>query len=242
MINIVKNVMQLMLLFCAIAVFAEEKTGVFEKQITVTVKTRYLVIFPEGFQTDKKYPLLLFLHGAGERGDNLEIVKKHGPFDKVKELKLPFIIVAPQCASNKWWDTDILNALLDELLVKYPIDSEQIYLTGLSMGGFGAWSWATLHPERFAAVVPICGGGESAVVAGKMKELPIWAFHGAKDKTVPLQKSQEMVDAVNKIGGKVKLTVYPEAGHNSWAEAYNNPELYQWLLSCKQQGEAPEKK
>lgn len=231
--SIIRNVMLWLLLLGVITVLAEEKSESFEKQITITVKARYLVILPESYQADKKYPLLMFLHGSGERGDKLDMVKTHGPFIKVKELKLPIIIVAPQCPLNKLWDTDMLDVLLDQLLVKYPIDPDYIYLTGLSMGGFAAWYWAIAHPERFAAIVPVCGGGEPAMINTKMKNLPVWAFHGAKDITVPLQKSQEMVDAVNKIGGKVKFTVYPDAGHNSWTETYNNPELYQWLLSCK---------
>lgn len=233
--GIMRNAMLSLLFFCAIAIFAEEKAELFEKQITVTVKAGYLVVLPEGYQADRKYPLLLFLHGSGERGDNLELVKTHGPFAKVKELKLPFIIVAPQCPANKYWDTDMLNYLLDELLVKYPVNPDQVYLTGLSMGGFGTWFWAMAHPDRFAAIVPICGGGEPSLVNAKMKDLPVWAFHGAKDKAVPLQRSQDMVDAVNRIGGKVKFTIYPEAEHNSWTETYDNPELYQWLLSCKRQ-------
>lgn len=219
-----------LLLFGVTSLFAEEKAELFEKQITITAKIRYLVVLPEDYNADKKYPLLLFLHGVGECGDNLELVKIHGPFNKVKELKLPFIIVAPQ-STSRYWDMNTLNALLDELLAKYPVDSTRVYLTGLSMGGFGAWRWSQERPDRFAAVVPICGGGDPSTVTAKMKDLPIWAFHGAKDKTVLLQKSQDMVDAVNKIGGSVKFTVYPEAGHDSWTETYNNPELYRWMLS-----------
>lgn len=160
--TITRHIIGLLLLFGVIAVFAEEKAELFEKQITISAKVRYLVILPEGFKADKQYPLLVFLHGAGERGDNLELVKKNGPFNKIKELNLPFIIVAPQCALNKWWDTDVLDILLDELLVKYPVDPERVYLTGLSMGGFGTWFWATAHPGRFAAIAPFAAAASPA--------------------------------------------------------------------------------
>jgi predicted peptidase len=117
-------------------------------------------------------------------------------------------------------------------LRKYRIDKDRVYLTGLSMGGYGTWALAAAHPEKFAAIAPICGGGNPAEAA-KLARLPIWVFHGAKDPTVPIERSKEMVEAIKAAGGDAKFTIYPEAGHDSWTETYNNPELYQWLLAQK---------
>jgi predicted peptidase len=183
--------------------------------------------------------LILFLHGAGERGTDVWKVATHGPPKNVVEHPdFPFIVVSPQCPEGQFWSNDLLLALLDEIGRKYAVDPERIYLTGLSMGGFGTWSLGVSHPERFAAIAPICGGGEwiSVVLSSRdriqeLKSLGVWAFHGAKDPVVPLDESQRMVDALKKVGvHEVKLTVYPEAGHNSWTETYNNPELYKWFL------------
>jgi predicted peptidase len=124
----------------------------------------------------------------------------------------------------------VLNALLDSVTRHYRVDKKRVYLTGLSMGGYGTWALAAAHPEKFAAIAPICGGGNPAD-APKLAKLPIWVFHGGKDTTVPLQRSQEMVDAIKSAGGDPKFTIYPDAGHDSWTETYNNPEFYQWLLS-----------
>jgi len=141
----------------------------------------------------------------------------------------PFILVCPQCPRDQWWDNDVLNALLDEIIARHPVDTECVYLTGISMGGFGTWSLAIEHPERFAAIAPICGGGPP-YVAHRLERTPVWAFHGARDDIVPLQESERMVEAVRAAGGDAKLTIYPEAGHNSWTETYKNPELYEWFL------------
>jgi predicted peptidase len=123
----------------------------------------------------------------------------------------------------------MLINLLDDVVAKCSVDKERIYLTGLSMGGYGAWALASAYPERFAAITPICGGGRG-FMADKLKDVPVWAFHGAKDNVVPLKESEEMVNAVKNRGGDAKLTVYPEAGHDSWTETYNNPQLYEWFL------------
>ncbi|MBN1844321.1 MAG: prolyl oligopeptidase family serine peptidase [Sedimentisphaerales bacterium] len=200
----------------------------------VIMKSQYWLYLPAEYgRTEKKWPLILFLHGAGERGDNLELVTKHGPPKLARQGKaFPFIIVSPQCPTNYWWPTEleVLNALLDEIIEKYPVDTSRIYLTGLSMGGFGSWSLACRNPERFAAVAPICGGGQP-YLAGQLKDVPVWAFHGGKDPVVPPKLSEEMVQAVKNAGGDARLTVYPEAGHDSWTEAYNDPKLYEWFLS-----------
>jgi predicted peptidase len=205
----------------------------FEAKVTMTVKLEYLLFLPQGYESSaKRWPLMLFLHGAGESGADLAKVKIHGP-PKIVESKpdFPFILVSPQ-SPRMGWNVETLNALLDDLLQQYRVDPDRVYLTGLSMGGYGTWSLAAAHPERFAAIVPICGAGNPAD-APKLASLPVWVFHGAKDPTVPLQRSKEMVEAIKAAGGNPKFTIYPEAGHDSWTETYDNPELYQWLLEQK---------
>lgn len=212
----------------------------FKRRITTTVSADYLLYLPQDYdqKKSKRWPLILFLHGAGERGTNVWQVAVHGPPKIVKtKPDFQFIVVSPQCPNGQSWNDDTVLALLDEISAKYKVDKSRVYLTGLSMGGFGSWSLATSHPERFAAVAPICGGGDPIriLLADKkrielLKSLPIWAFHGAKDNVVKLERSEQMVNAFKKIGNDAKLTVYPEAGHDSWTEAYNNPELYEWFL------------
>jgi len=201
-----------------------------DKQITIRVRLGYQLFLPEGYEQAKEpWPLIVFLHGAGESGTNLELVKRHGPPKLVESKKdFPFVVVSPQSPSFGW-RLEALDALLDEILRRYHVDPDRVYLTGLSMGGFGTWAWAAARPERFAAIAPICGGGNVAD-ADKLKDLPIWAFHGAKDQVVPLRRSQEMVDAIRQAGGDPLLTVYPDAGHDSWTETYANPKLYDWFL------------
>ena len=196
---------------------------------------RYLVFEPQTVDGAKtKLPLILFLHGSGERGDDLERVAIHGPlkYARAHPKEFPFQVVAPQCPEHVWWDVWQLQNLLDEVMTKYPVDPDRVYLTGLSMGGFGSWRLAAVAPERFAAVAPICGGGDPFVVS-LWKELPFWVIHGGKDTTVPLALSAEPVAALRAIHGRVRFTVLPEAGHDSWTPMYNNPEFYAWLLQQK---------
>jgi predicted peptidase len=196
----------------------------------VRVSMNYLLHLPTGYENQESWPLILFLHGAGERGDDIELVKKHGPPKLVSEGNdFPFIIVSPQCPKERWWQPTELSALLDEIVKQHRVDENRIYVTGLSMGGFGTWSLAFYSPDRFAAIAPICGGGE-AYWAKRFKKLPAWIFHGAKDTGVPLERSESMMAAMQKEEGDVRLTVYPEAGHDSWTETYNNPKLYEWFL------------
>ena len=205
----------------------------FEETITKTLSCKYLLFLPEDYgQQEKDWPLMLFLHGAGERGSDLQKVKVHGPPKIVeKQEDFPFIVVSPQCPKGDWWDEklDVLTNLLDDIVTRYDVDTDRIYLTGLSMGGYGTWALASKYPDRFAAIVPICGGGKR-FMAYRLKDTPVWAFHGAKDSVVPLEESEEMVEAINDRGGNAKLTVYPDAGHDSWTKSYDNQELYEWLL------------
>jgi predicted peptidase len=211
----------------------EQSAQNFEKTITKVVKANYLLYLPKdyGKEADKKWPLILFLHGSGESGSDIEKVKMHGPPKLVAGGKeFPFVIVSPQSpASRVGWPVETLNILLDEILQKYSVDPDRVYLTGLSMGGFGTWAFASANPERFAAIAPICGGGDP-FRARRLKDLPIWVFHGAKDPTVPIKMSEDMVEALKRAGADVKFTVYPDAGHDSWTATYDNPELYTWFL------------
>lgn len=224
----------------------------FEATVTRTVGYQYLLSLPTGYDTkaDRRWPLLVFLHGSGERGDDVWTVAKHGPPKLLKDaatgagaeaataLRTQFIVISPQCPKNRWWDTTAILALIDETVARHAVDPTRVYLTGLSMGGFGTWDLALAHPERFAAIAPICGGGQFALAfqanAGRraeLRSLGVWAFHGAKDETVPLNESERMVELLKKFKVEdVQLSVYPEAKHDSWTESYANPELYAWLL------------
>ena len=220
----------------AIRLHAEDNPGEqTSAQLNARVQVRlgYLLYLPRDYDKEKSWPLMLFLHGAGERGDDLELVKKHGPPKLIAAGKdFPFIVVSPQCPKGRWWEPMELVALLDEISGKYKVDPDRIYVTGLSMGGFGSWRLAAYAPERLAAIAPICGGGETYWTK-EFAHLPVWAFHGAKDTGVPLERSQAMVDALKKSGGEPRFTIYPDAGHDSWSAAYDDPELYKWLLAQK---------
>lgn len=210
----------------------------FQKEVTITkeVGLSYLLSLPPNYEeTEEKFPLVLFLHGMGERGNDLELIKKHGPPKLADEKEFPFILVSPQCPieprlANWLVYIDDLMALVDDIIEKYRVDTKRVYVTGLSMGGYGTWALAKRYPDRFAAIAPICGGGSVEGIE-KLKDLPIWVFHGAKDEVVPLSESEVLVEALRKVGGNVKFTIYPDADHDSWTETYENPEFYEWLLS-----------
>lgn len=218
-----------------------------QTQQSITLKkkreftARFLLYLPEGYQEKKesKWPLIIFLHGAGERGDNLNRVKVHGPPKLVEQGKeFPFIIVSPQCPEKQRWDDAMLTILLDHICKEYRVDTSRLYLTGLSMGGYGSWSLGMALCDRFAAIAPICGGGSfidvynaSGAKGKALRSLGVWAFHGAKDTVVPISESEKMVEALRKFGHPdPKLTIYPDARHDSWTKTYDNPELYQWFL------------
>ncbi len=231
---------------------ANQQTGRLRKRVTQMVNLEYLLFLPAGVKEDpgKQWPLLFFLHGAGERGTNVWQVAVHGPPKIVREKKdFPFIVVSPQCPAGETWSNDALLALLDTIIAKYPVDRTRVYLTGLSMGGYGSWSLGLEHPERFAAIVPICGGGDTLKILlpppqreEDLKTLAVWAFHGGKDTVVKPIESERMVQALKQRGVReVKYTVYPDAGHDSWTEAYNDPALYEWLLSHRRTPKGMEK-
>lgn len=204
----------------------------FAREITKTVGASFLLYLPEGFRTEqKRWPLMMFLHGSGERGGDLAKVKVNGPPKFLEQRKdFQFVVVSPQLPDYAAWSSDALNALLDELIERLPIDTDRVYLTGLSLGGFATWDFACDFPERFAAIAPISGRGDGDR-ACLLRNVPVWAFHGAKDREVPLKDEEEMVNALKACGGDVKLTIYPDAGHDAWTETYANPELYNWFLA-----------
>ena len=218
-----------------------QQEKVLKRRMSRLAAAGYLVYLPKDYSSGpkKRWPLILFLHGAGERGNDLSKVAAHGPPRLVKEGKdFPFIIVSPQCPAGERWDNELLLTLLDVIEASYRVDPNRVYLTGLSMGGFGTWSLGLAHPDKFAAIAPICGGGDliDVLLAEKkravaLKTLGVWAFHGAKDPVVRPEESERMVEALKKFGCKdVELTVYPDAQHDSWTETYNNPRLFEWFL------------
>ena len=212
----------------------EEKS--FETEIVSKARLNYLLSLPPGYDAadeKKQWPLLMFLHGSGETGTDVKKLKGYGVPRLIAEKKFahPCIVVSPQ-TPVRGWNPQVLVALLDKIVAEHRVDQDRIYLTGLSMGGFGTWHTAAAHPDRFAAIVPICGGGNPAD-APRLKPVAVWAFHGAKDQAVPLRASEVMVDALKAAGADVKFTVYPEVGHNAWDPAYDDPEMYAWLFAQK---------
>jgi predicted peptidase len=234
--------------------WASQTTQVFQRTISRAVGYHYLLNLPEGYRegSGKKWPLLLFLHGLGERGSDIKEVTKHGvpkllatdkthpPADirereSVALLREHFIVVSPQCPANADWDDDTIMALLDEVIAHRDADTTRVYFTGISLGGYAVWSIGLKHPERFAALIPICGGGSMADVyratSDRFVDLPIWAFHGGRDGLVPPDESRRMISAARNVGVKeARLTVFPEAEHDAWTQAYADPDLYRWLL------------
>jgi predicted peptidase len=223
------------------------------RAVTPATGYHYLVSVPAGVASrgPAGYPLVIFLHGVSERGTDVREVARQGlpklltgrPELTPQEAEVgallarAFVVAAPQCARDEVWDETRLLGLLDDLQRDYPVDPARVYLTGLSMGGFGVWSLGIRHARRFAALVPVCGGGRVKDVAvaaqdpAALRQLGIWAFHGARDRVVPLEESQRMIEATKRAGVRdVQFTVYADGEHDAWTRAYADPELYAWLL------------
>lgn len=196
----------------------------------------YVTYLPEDYDETKKYPLVFFLHGAGERGEDLDIASRHGFMKHVREegKEYPFIFVAPQCPQDKYWGcyTESLIAFLDYICDTLPIDKEKVYLTGLSMGGTGTWMLAMAEPKRFAAIAPICGSG-LYWYANILTDTPVYMYHGDCDEIISIQESISMLKAIHKSGGNAQLKICYGVGHNAWDIAYAGDELVNWLLSHK---------
>lgn len=197
----------------------------------------YLLFLPKGYNASgsERWPLVIFLHGSGERGTDIEVVKKHGPPMLVeKDPSFPFIVISPQLPeqgpdAGRYWSMPPLDQLLDHALKTWRIDPSRVYLTGLSLGGIATWDWGTARPERFAALAPVAAFGDPKRACAA-KDVPVWAFHGDHDDAVDTRGDFEMVDALKKCGAAPRLTIYPNTDHWSWVPAYNDPALWMWLL------------
>ena len=210
----------------------------------------YRLLKPLNPGAEEKFPIVIFLHGAGERGADNESQLKHISnlfLDSKNRGKFPCYVLAPQCPKNEAWanysgksgsnktsskPSKLVVKLLVQIMREYPIDSTRIYLTGVSMGGFGTWHLLAEHPQMFAAAVPICGGGDTDS-AVKLQDIPIWAFHGAKDEIVNPENSRKMIKALQKLGALPGYTEYPDIAHDSWVQAYQEPHLLPWLFKQK---------
>lgn len=216
----------------------------------------YRILYPNNFDVAKKYPLILFLHGAGERGNDNEKQLSNGGKLFLDSLdKYPAIVIFPQCPNDDYWANlyrpdaggasrifdfhynegpnptmTLVISLIDEMLSEPYIDDKRFYISGLSMGAMGIWELTWRMPEKIAASLPICGGGPPEM-AKKMTEVPIWAFHGVKDNVVHPRYSRRMVESVQKAGGKAKITLYPDANHNSWDPAFSESKFLSWMFS-----------
>ena len=206
----------------------------FNGEISFTYK--YLLHLPPSYDADtgSEFALVLYLHGAGERGEDLRLLRRHGPPKFLDEQDdFPAIVVSPQCPEGEWWDTLKLKTLLDGILATKRVDRSRVYVTGNSMGGYGTWEMGQKFPDMFAALAPICGGGNPFRNSRHLRKMPIWVFHGMKDSIVPFEESLTLVRALERTGANIKFTVYPEAEHDSWTETYENPEFWAWLLAQK---------
>ncbi|WP_314095831.1 prolyl oligopeptidase family serine peptidase [Microbacterium foliorum] len=196
---------------------------------------RYLIHLPADYDADpgRRWPLVLFLHGSGERGSELDLAAMHGP-PKLADAghEFPFVLVTPQCPESSQWIAELstLSGLLDEVMEAHRIDPARVAVTGLSMGGYGTWSLAVRYPDRFAAIAPICGG-MWLQSAAPIRDVPVWTFHGDADDVVPISATEQIVTELRSVGADVRFTRYPGVGHDSWTETYENPEFYDWLLS-----------
>jgi predicted peptidase len=207
--------------------------------LTRTALMRYLLYVPRNYTPDQAWPLILFLHGSSEGGDDVNQVRREG-LPKLLETNpdFPFVVVSPQNPADVPWADNLpeLNGLIDFIQEHYAIDPQRLSVTGLSMGGYGTWQLASLYPQRFAALVPIAGGydyyrpGVPPRNICALKAVPMWVFHGERDTIVEVSRAQPLVEALQECGGQVKFTLYPDADHRAtWERAYHDPELYRWL-------------
>lgn len=221
----------ILLLVFSFGVNAQEIKDEFKKEIKIEKRISYVLDYPQN--TKEKVPLIVFLHGSGERGANLDMVKAHSPFTYKNLIKEPVAILAPQCPENMWWDTQAIYFLIKEIQQKYKIDETRIYLTGLSMGGWGTLKLAGEHPEMFAAVASVCAPTDRVMYANihNYKDMNLKIYHGGMDDVVLPENAFNFWMEVHPINPKAELIIFPNDNHNSWDSTYSNPAFYDWLLS-----------
>ena len=203
----------------------ENKLGIYQEY-------QRLVRVPTGYdeKPEEKWPLILFLHGSGERGDDLNKLKDQGPLGYINHgHPLPFVVVTPQCPRRDWWSPEKLNRLVSQMELSYRIDPKRVYVTGLSMGGYGTFDLAACYPARYAAIAPLSGGADPDV-ADRIKSIPTWIFHGQDDDVVPARYSVDIADRLKVLNAEVKFTLLPGVGHGGWDKIYGDPALYEWFL------------
>ncbi len=202
-----------------------------ETSVSQTEKMNYLLYTPP--QQKASYPLMVFLHGGGEGGDDIELVKKHGPPKLIAQGRdFPFYMFAPQNPYKKGlWDDQLVDKMVDKLVDSLNIDTTRIYLVGMSRGGYGVWQMAINHPDKYAAMISVCAATIPMVYVTWISPMPVWLFHGEKDELVPVEQTVEAYKKMKPTNPNVKLTLYPEAKHNSWIATFENEAVYQWLLS-----------
>jgi predicted peptidase len=216
-----------------------ERRGASRASVVTSARMPYLAITPANFRGQTRWPLIIFLHGSDQRGTDLNVLKLSGPVKyALNNPGFPFVVVAPQLAPGKIWNGELVARFANQLISRFRIDPARIYLTGVSTGGYGVWSAALQHPERWAAVVPVAGGGNTVIPKhaegaqlSALQSLGVWAFHGGSDSIVDPSESQRMVSELQRIGaGDVRVTVFPGAPHDVWNQVFDDPSIYSWLL------------
>jgi predicted peptidase len=223
-------------IFVSVPSFAQMvKDGSFKTEIVQRKQLGYLLNIPADAKAKK--PLIVFLHGSGEKGNDLEKVKVHGPFKYLKTNNIDAYVLAPQCPEGEYWDSETLYRLIQKVVKDNNIDEKRIYLTGLSMGGWGAWNLAFAHPEMFAALVPVCGFVDRVPMLEncKIKDIPTRIFHGLLDDVVDVSYSTTIYKKLKPCSKDISLTIFDDANHDSWTRVYDNSAIYDWMLQQKKQ-------
>jgi predicted peptidase len=235
--SFIKQTIIIICLFSVQSCSAQSQLISDEKETVSVEKIEYYLYFPKRYKEEKndKFPLLLFLHGGGESGGELEELKTNGPPKLLAEGKeFPFLILAPQNPyKKKWWNTRAVMQLLDTIIATNRVDTDRIYLTGLSRGGGAAWELAVQYPDKFAALAVVCGMTPVPYASWINKNMPIWVFHGTEDKSIPISESENMVKRLEEMGYDVTFTRYEGVGHSAWVKAYTTEELYTWFMKQK---------